>query len=327
MPKLSTRGLNIYMSQAANPAPADTITNVTNAAPAVVTPATIGNYSDGDIVWVQGTDFEEIDDQPWVITNVTGTTFELQCSDTSAQPAAATTGVAKVYKYTTNLTRWCLTSYSYDQAAAETIDLSTFCGTESASGQPQPASYSVAGFSDGCEEGFQEMMKALKDAQERMLIIQKPSDPPSYVMETIDVSSFSESYELNAGISFTSGGAVKAGPWYRDCASCITYTPVVSAVAGSGTTTATITFSGGPADASATVTLTATGPTGAITGLTPVAFTKGATVDQIATAVAAELDGKQDATTTDTLVAVAAGGVVTVTESGGGVVTVTAVIA
>ena len=68
----------------------------------------------------------------------------------------ATTKVYKIAGATTNTAKWCLTSYSVDQPAAEVVDLSTFCGTETVSGQPQPATYSVAGFSDGCEEGFRE---------------------------------------------------------------------------------------------------------------------------------------------------------------------------
>jgi len=330
MAKMTTRNLGIYLAQASKPAPADTATSVTNAAPAVVTPATIANYADGDIVMVDKTGFEELDGKYFPISNVTATTFELDCSDTSAQAAAATTGVLKVYKMTGatgNMAKWCLTSYSYDQPQAETIDMSTFCGTESASGQPQPASYSVAGIVDECEEGMAEMMAALKDGRERLMVIKKPSEPPAYVFQTVDVSQYSESYELNAPITFTSGGAIKSGPWSLYCKSCIDYLPINATVAGGGTATVTVTFSGGPADAAYTVTLTATGPTGPITGLTPVDITKGMTADAVATAVANELNGKQDATSADTLVAAAVGGVVTVTEAGGGNVTVTAVIA
>jgi hypothetical protein len=225
------------------------------------------------------------------------------------------------------MAKWCLTSYSYDQPQAETIDMSTFCGTESASGQPQPATYSVAGIVDECEEGMAEMMAALKDGRERLMVIKKPSEPPAYVFQTVDLSQYSEAYELNAAITFTAGGAIKSGPWSLYCKSCVDYLPINVVVAGAGTSTATVTFSGGPADADYTVTLAVTGPTGGIVGLTPVSITKGMTVEAVATAVATELNGKQDGTGTDTLVAVAAGGVVTVTEAGGGNVTVTAVIA
>jgi len=330
MPKTSTRGLEIYLSQSAKPAPADVLMSVTNAKPAVVTPTTIANYTNGDVVLIEGTGLESLDDQMWVVANITASTFELECSDASTEAAAAASGTAKVYGMYgvhKNMAKWCLTSYSYDQPQAENIDLSTFCGTESASGTPQPASYSVAGYSDGCEEGFREMMAALKDGQPRLLAIKKPVEPPAYVFQMVDVSSFSESYELNAGVSFTSGGAIKSGPFWRDCASCITYLPVTVAVAGTGTATATLTFAGGPADKAYTITLTSNAGAD-ITGLTPVSVAKGMSADAVAAAVAAELDGKQDAGATITLAATATGSVVSVTEAGGANVdTLTAVIA
>lgn len=93
---------------------------------------------------------------------------------------------------------------------------------------------------------------------------------------------------------------------------------ITSVVAGGTTTSATITVGGGPSAASGTVTLAVTGPTGAIVDLNPVSIIAGDTADQVAAKIAAELNGKQDATDTDTLVAIAAGAVVTVTELGGG---------
>ena len=329
--KVTTRGLEIRLQQLSKPAPADAVTNITNANPPVVTPASIANYAAGDIVMVDKTGFDEIDGMYFPISNVTGTTFELDCADTSAQAAAATTGVLKVYKFqgaATNMAKWCLTSYSYDQPAAETVDLSTFCGTESASGQPQPATYSIAGIVDECEEGQAEMMAALRDGKDRLMMIKKPTEPPAYIFQTVDVGNYSESFEMNAAVTFTAGGNVKSGPFRVYCKSCVDYLPISAAVAGAGTATATITFSGGPADQAYTVTLTASGPTGSITGLTPVQITKGMTAAQVATAVATMLEGKQDATAADTLHAVAAGGVVSVSEVGGGTISaLTAVIA
>jgi len=330
--KLTTRNLGIYLSQASKPPAADAATNVTNAAPAVVTPAAIANYADGDVVFVDKTGFAELDGKYFPISNVTGTTFELDCSDASANVAPATVGVLKDYKVdgtAANMAKWCLTSYSYDQPQAETIDMSTFCGTESASGQPQPATYSVAGIVDECESGMAEMMAALKDGKERLMMIKKPSTPPSYVFQTVDVSQYSESYEMNAAITFTSGGAIKSGPFSLYCKSCIDYLPINAADAGAGTTSVTITFTGGPADADGTVTITAATGTGAIVGITPVPFKKGDTADAVATAVAAMLTGKQDGTAADTLAATAAGGVVTVTSTGTSttIATLTTVIA
>lgn len=95
--------------------------------------------------------------------------------------------------------------------------------------------------------------------------------------------------------------------------------PITVADAGGGTATATLTFSGGPADQAYTFTATTIESGGvAFTGFSPVAIAPNQTTEQTASAVAAMLDGLQDAGATITLQASAAGSVVTLTEAGGG---------
>lgn len=103
---------------------------------------------------------------------------------------------------------------------------------------------------------------------------------------------------------------------------------VTTVVAGTATASATITVGGGPAGSSGTVTLTADAGV-AIAGLTtPVSVVAGETAAQVATKIAAMLNGKTDTGATVTLVAVAVGAVVTVTEAGGAnIATLTAVVA
>lgn len=332
MPKLAVRYLPIYLSEINSAAPGDTITSITNASPPVVVPGTPASYQDADVVYINGTGITELDEKYFFVNNASGTDFELACTDLSALAAGATTGTIKRYRFkdpSPNMVRWCLNTYSWDQPAADAIDLSDFCGDESASGTPQPKTYSVGGWSDGCRPGFLEMMRALNDSKPRVMVIERPTDPPGYYVQEVDVSSFSESFERGSGQAFTSGGAIRKGPFDATCLSCVDLFAVTAAVAGTGTTSATITFAGGPSDADYTVTLTASTGTGAIVGLTPVNITKGMTAAQVATAVAAELNGAQDAGAQDTLAASAAGGVVTVTSSGASttVASLTAVIA
>ena len=222
--KVTTRGLEIRLQQLSKPVLVDTVVSITNENPPTVTPVNITNYALGDIVMIDKTGFDEIDGMYFPISNITDTTFELDCADTSAQPAASTQGVLKVFK-PANMAKWCLTSYSYDQPSAETIAFSTFCGTESASGQPQPATYSVAGIVNACEEGHAEMLTALGDGRNRLMMIKKPTTPPAYVFQEVDVGNYSESYELNAAVKFTSGGNIKSGPFPVYCKSCADYVP------------------------------------------------------------------------------------------------------
>jgi hypothetical protein len=101
---------------------------------------------------------------------------------------------------------------------------------------------------------------------------------------------------------------------------------ITAAVAGTGTASATITLGGGPADKAYTIALTANAGA-VIAGIASVAVAKSDTAAQVATKVAAALNGKKDAGSTKTLAAVAAAAKVTVTEAGGGnIATLTAVV-
>ena len=98
-------------------------------------------------------------------------------------------------------------------------------------------------------------------------------------------------------------------------------TPITANVAGAGTASATITFAAGPQDAAGTITIGGLASGGnAVAGLTPVATAAGDTAAVIAGKVAAAIEGKQDAGTSVTFKAVAAAGVVTVTEDAGGTI-------
>ncbi len=218
--RLSTRDLGVYLQRLSVAVTADVITGVTNAAPAVVTPTTIGSFSDGDIVLITGTGMTSIDDKYWIVDNIDVATFELKCSDASGEAAAATAGAATPYKMGTdvadNLVPWCLNSLGLEQPAADTIDLSTFCDTESTVGQPNDRTLSVGGPVDHCDLGHQEFVSAVDDGQKRLMAIQLPKNS-GYVIFPVEMNQYSESYELNAAIVFTGGGIVKEPPSYSVC--------------------------------------------------------------------------------------------------------------
>ena len=96
----------------------------------------------------------------------------------------------------------------------------------------------------------------------------------------------------------------------------LTFTALAATAADTGTATATLTISGSPAKSPGTITLAANAGS-AIAGLSTLTFERGTTTDELATAIAAELDGKQNAGETITLEAAADGSVITLTEAGG----------
>lgn len=97
----------------------------------------------------------------------------------------------------------------------------------------------------------------------------------------------------------------------------ITHFSVLSATAeDTETPTATLTITGSPTKTGGTITLAAYAGSD-IFGLNVLSFDRGTTVNELASAIAAELDGKQNEFETVTIQASANGSVITVTEAGG----------
>ena len=219
--KFSTRGLKIYLQDVTATLTADTITNVTNAKPAVVTPTTIASFHDGDIVKIDGTGFPSLDGKYFVVANVGGTTFELQCSDASGEAAAATKGNATPMTATgatPALVGFCLDAFSRDGPAGDTISVATFCDeTAQVSGSTSAGTLSWGGPIDFCDKGFQQMQQAMTDGKERLVIVEFPQSIGKMIIP-VEINSYSEAFNLNSAATWTGGAIVKSAPTY--CTPC-----------------------------------------------------------------------------------------------------------
>ena len=218
--KFSTRGLKVFIS-VGSPAPtANPITSITNAKPAVVTPTTIANFANGDIVKITGTSKDSLDNKYFEVANKAGTTFELKCSDASKETAAATTGNATPYKASEtgpDLVPFCIDSFSRERPAGEVISVATFCDPQAnVAGEGTAGTISWGGPIDFCNKGFQEMMKAMEDGSERIVVLKFPNDIGSMVVP-IEVNAYSESYNLNSAATFTGGAVAKTAPTLLTC--------------------------------------------------------------------------------------------------------------
>ena len=220
MAKMSTKGLGILLETKSPTLTADVITGVTNAKPAVVTPTTIGSFKDGDWVLIKGTGFSSIDDSIWEVANTGATSFELKCSDASSEAAPSTTGNATPMTTsggTAAFVPWCISSFSRDTPAAETISVGNFCDPSAqVSGDAQAGTISFNGPLDPCEKSFQELNTAISDGQERWAIVKFPGTNGELVMQ-VELNSVSESLELNSAVTFSGGGILKTTPVYRNC--------------------------------------------------------------------------------------------------------------
>lgn len=217
--KFTTKGMSAYIESGAAVQTSDVITAVTNAAPAVVTPTTGASFADGDVVFITGTGMASIDDQYWIVANHAGTTFELQCSDSSGEAAAATTGTATPYKIGTDLLLFCLSSFSRDAPAADVIDVSTWCGRDQLSGEPELGSVSWGGPIDYCDLGISEMLRAFDDGNTRVVLLVLPKSQGKIIYRLV-VNQYTETFDTNAAGVWTGGALVKLAPNYRVCEGC-----------------------------------------------------------------------------------------------------------
>jgi hypothetical protein len=222
--KFSTRGLKTYLQVPAVNLTPDTITNVTNAKPAVVTPTTIASFSDGQVVKIAGTGLPSLDGKYFLVAKIGASTFELQCSDASAEVAPATAGTATPYTTAGNtpaLVPFCINSLSRDVPAGEVISVATFCDPDAqvAGAAAGAGSLSWGGPIDFCDKGFQEMQKALADGTERILVVEFPQNIGKMIIP-VEINSYSESMEMNAAATWSGGAVVKAKPTYLTCGGC-----------------------------------------------------------------------------------------------------------
>lgn len=206
--KFSTRGLRTYILKKNATSISTPLTGVTNAKPAVITPA----LTTGDVVKITGTGMPSLDGRVFEV----GAGGTLLGSDASAEPAAATNGTATEYDFAGgDFAAFCINSLSRDVPAGETISVATFCDPEAqVAGAPSGAgTLSWGGPIDFCDDGFQEMQSWLDLGGEAVVVVQFPGTIGKMYIP-VEINSYSDSFELNAAATWTGGAVVKAKPSY-----------------------------------------------------------------------------------------------------------------
>lgn len=215
--KFTPNGTECYLQRidATPGAPVD-VTSVSNAKPAVVTvdATDITSFANGDIVTISGTGSPALDGKSFMISQV-GTpvdTFTLVGSDNTSATGIATTGEV-VEVAADDWLRFCLSNYEYAVAAADAIDVSTFCGTESLAGTPLPGDITIEGFIDYDIDAYKEWLIAVKDGQRRLLHVVLPNSIGD-ILEVITVTGITETLGVNEAASFKGTAVLNEWPTY-----------------------------------------------------------------------------------------------------------------
>lgn len=196
----STKGLNIWMTKKGVTPTSLTPTAISKAKPAEVTVA--NTLTDGQLVYVSGTGFPEIDGKTWVVSGATSTKFSLQGSDTTG--SAGTLGTTpKVDAYaTSDVVKLCLAGIDIAPGSSNTISIGTFCDpAASLPGNPTPGSVTLSGYVDTASTGYAELLEAESDGTARHIKIDIPSN--GFLLADIVIGSVSFDVPLEGAVGYS----------------------------------------------------------------------------------------------------------------------------
>lgn len=212
--KFTGNGIDAFLQKVTDdggtpPTPA-AITNLTNAKPAIVTVDDIGDIVTGNLVQVAGTGRIEVDGKTFKVGSITTDSFPLEGSDLSGAPAPLTVGTVTPLS-TDDMLQACFRQFERTVEAADAIDVTTFCGTESLAGTPTPGTISFEAFMDFDQAWQDEWRAGLKDGVRRILQLNMPQSGPS-IIYTITPSGLTESFEVGEASTFDGEAVLNEEP-------------------------------------------------------------------------------------------------------------------
>lgn len=171
----STKGLQIWLGEAADPTPI-VPTAISKAAPAVVTVA--NTAVNGDLAYVSGSGFAELDGKWFPIGAATATQFALVGSDTTDSTGVLGTSPAvEVHAKGDAFDLSCLSkAITFNSDAPAAIQAGTFCDPSLAITSPiiPPTTIEFGGNINIADPAYKELIDASVDGMERPLDILLP---------------------------------------------------------------------------------------------------------------------------------------------------------
>lgn len=174
----NTKGLTIDISKGAPTLLSLVPTAITKAKPAEVTVADTTGAKDGDVVSISGSGFTELDGKSFIISGLTGTTFDLLGSDTTG--SAGTLGTTPKADVTIDgdMIHVCANEISISSEPPAPVGVPSFCDPS----QTIPGSVSEAGtltlglWNDITAVGYSELLDAEIDGVKRFIRVMLPGN-------------------------------------------------------------------------------------------------------------------------------------------------------
>ena len=211
--KFSTAGIDCFLQKIEPDAVPITaaITAATNAKPAVLTIDDATEFLPEMLVTVTGTN-TALDGRSYIVDTIVANAVTLRGSDLSENTSTVTAGTLTGID-DTDMLRFCLSSYERAVDAADAIDVSTFCGSESLAGTPLPGNVSIEGFIDYSVEAYNEWLKGVVDGQQRLFHIVLPKDIGDILL-VITPSGITETFAVNEAAAFSGEAVINQQPVY-----------------------------------------------------------------------------------------------------------------
>ena len=199
-------------------APSVNIQSLSNTNPSVMTvlAGDIGLFTEGKWVMIEDSN-TSLDGKAFIaqIVDTPGAKVTLQGADLTGE-VAPTGAVGRATPLSDDdFYKFCLSSYEYEKTAADAIDVSTFCETETLAGTPQPGNITIGGFVDFKSLAYNEWRTAVNDGRKRVWRIALPvSAGGGEIIYTITPSGYTETYNMNEGVSYSATAVVNEEPLY-----------------------------------------------------------------------------------------------------------------
>jgi hypothetical protein len=208
MTAISTKGITIGILNGNATGEVLDISDITKATAPVVTlntPLAAAPNAGDVVVFGTSTGFDELNGKTFLVASTptpTTSDFTLAGIDLTDSEGAIAAGITATLYDSADFINLCLNQLDIGAATVNNIDVGTFCGPASITGQPQLGTLTIGGYVDPNDTGYQEIIKAEADGKPRVIIIEFPADY-GYLVGLITIGSVSWDVPLEGGVGWT----------------------------------------------------------------------------------------------------------------------------
>jgi hypothetical protein len=203
MSRISSQGTIIMIDDGTDPTPVD-IVSATKAKPCVITVTALGAPVVGDIIVPRGTGWNSIEAMPFKVSAAAAGALTLEFSDTSREANNILIGTVEVPTFL----ELCRSSFTANQPAGATIDVTTLCDTAHriVAGLPAIGTWTAPGFYDCQDQALWRANDAYHSGEDVVIDVRLP-DGCGFTFMAI-VNTFDVTLGINVAVANTIGGQI-----------------------------------------------------------------------------------------------------------------------